>query len=180
MTKNHIVPTMREGKIAGFSGDGVSLVSVPSDGTYTLDADLTVQGVYAETAPTSHPEGITWAAGVAPTKYPALLVFVRVGGKVLGYAAGAGGSPENPAPVDEGVPAPAPQAVVSGKEITVSWEPVPGATGYEVSVNGGAPTAASSPYRTQGQPGETGTIRVRALKDSQQSPWASVDYAVPR
>lgn len=156
--------------------------SVDGGGTYEI-RDVQVQGVYAAAAPASHPAGVEWAAGAPPTAYPALLIFVKTGGKTLGYVAGttatAAAAPM-PSPLQPAVlAAPAPKATVTGGTLEISWEPVGGATGYEIMVDGAAPSPASSPHRVQVTPGTSGTVQVRAVKDATHSAWGSVDYAVP-
>lgn len=154
--------------------------SVDGGGTYEI-RDVQVQGVYAATAPASHPAGVEWAAGGPPTAYPALLIFVKAGDKTLGYVAGSPAAAPGPAPSPHqptALVAPVPKATVAGGTLEISWEPVVGATGYEVMVDGAVSTA-SSPHRVQVTPGTSGTVQVRAVKDTIRSAWGSVDYAVP-
>lgn len=156
--------------------------SVDGGGTYEI-RDVQVQGVFAAATPASHPAGVEWAAGAPPTAYPALLIFVKIGGKTIGYVAGntvAAAPAPVPSPQQPATLAtPAPKAAVAGGTLEITWEQVQGATGYEVMVDGAAPAAASSPHRVQVSPGASGTVQVRAVKDTTRSAWGSVDYAVP-
>lgn len=108
--------------------------------------------------------------------------------------------PVNPAPVQPPVtpgpaqpqppaqpPAPAPATLVAptlshsfeGNTIIVSWPNVTGATGYEISVNGSAPAAATSPHRATITLGESGTVKVRSVAGANKSDFAVLNYDAP-
>ncbi|BDU74225.1 carbohydrate-binding protein [Mesoterricola silvestris] len=73
-------------------------------------------------------------------------------------------------------------AVAAGPgRIVVTWSPSPGATGYELMVDG-VVAGASSPYLHKGlAPGSTHAYRVRALNDGGTSAWSEpVSCAVER
>ena len=95
-----------------------------------------------------------------------------------------------PAPSPAQPPAPSPATPVQlvaptlshsfeGNTIIVTWPNVPGATSYEVSVNGSAPTAATSPHRATITLGESGTVKVRSIAGANKSDFAVLDYDAP-
>lgn len=67
----------------------------------------------------------------------------------------------------------------NGENIVIEWAPVTGATGYEVSLNGAAPTAATSPHSEHVAPGEAGSVKVRAVAGNVKSDFATLDYTAP-
>lgn len=65
------------------------------------------------------------------------------------------------------------------KQINVSWSAVEGAT-YEVTVNGSTTTVSSTSVSVSGgNPGDTVSINVVAVKDGKRSPASSTTVKIP-
>ncbi|WP_436970084.1 fibronectin type III domain-containing protein, partial [Listeria monocytogenes] len=65
------------------------------------------------------------------------------------------------------------------KQINVSWSAVDGAT-YEVTVNGSTTTVSSTSVSVSGgNPGDTVSINVVAVKDGNRSPASSTTVKIP-
>ena len=131
----------------------------------------------------THPEGVTWQTknGAAPSS--GLVILVRAGTHIYGIVPGAAGtaSPNNPQPDQGGTSVAAPQNLriaQAGGGITVSWDAVEGATGYDISVNSSDPEPAVSPYTVHLGAGASGVIQVRAKKGSAVSAWVQASFMV--
>lgn len=166
-------------------------IQVVNNRAYSMPEGTDIAGFFLQSGAV-HPAGVLWqtAGNAAPSS--GLVILVRAGGQVYGYVPGAAAvapSPNTPQPAQPPVPQPAPGgATVAAPQnlriaqaeggITVSWDAVPGATGYEISVDGGDPVPATSPYTVQATGGKSGIIQVRAKKDSTASAWAQQSYMV--
>lgn len=131
----------------------------------------------------THPAGVLWQTPGGAPPSSGLVILVRAGDQVYGYVPGASGthSPKLPQPDQGGTYVAAPQnlriAQVEGG-ITVSWDEVPGATGYDISVNSSDPEPTVSPYTVHLGLGASGIIQVRAKKNSAVSAWAQQSFMV--
>jgi len=167
-------------------------VQVVNNRAYSLPEGTDVAGFFLQGGAV-HPVGVLWqtAGNVAPSY--GLVILVRAGEQVYGYVPGAvaapnpgNATPAQPAPV---APAPAtpvgaPDAPtnlrvsVNGTNLTVTWDTVPDATGYQIAIDGSSPATAQPGHVFTVQSGQSGIIQVRTVKGDQHSAWTQLGYQV--
>lgn len=62
--------------------------------------------------------------------------------------------------------------------MTVNWDSVAGATGYQIAIDGSSPAAAQPGHAFTAKPGQSGIIQVRAVKGDKHSDWSQLSYQV--
>nr|DAX45669.1 MAG TPA: Spherulation-specific family 4 [Caudoviricetes sp.] len=167
-------------------------VQVVNNRAYSIPEGTDIAGFFLQGGAV-HPVGVLWqtAGNVAPSS--GLVILVRAGNQVYGYVPGAVAPAPNvpqpaqpPAPV---VPAPATPAgapdaptnlrvTVNGTNLTVTWDTVPDATGYQIAIDGSSPSTAQSGHTFTANPGQSGIIQVRTVKSDQHSAWTQLGYQV--
>lgn len=166
-------------------------IQVVSNRAYALPDGTDIAGFFLQSGAV-HPAGVLWqtAGNVAPSS--GLVILVRAGGQVYGYVPGAAAvapAPNNPQPVQPVVPAPATPAgapdapqnlrvTANGTNLTVTWDAVAGATGYQIAIDGSSPATAQSGHVFTAKPGQSGIIQVRTVRDDQHSAWTQLGYQV--
>lgn len=60
--------------------------------------------------------------------------------------------------------------------MTVTWDAVDGATGYQIAIDGSSPASAQSGHVFTVRSGQSGVIQVRAVKGDKHSDWAQLSY----
>lgn len=171
-------------------------VHVVNNRAYSMPEGTDVAGFFLQSGAV-HPAGVLWqtAGNVAPSY--GLVILVRAGSQVYGYVPGAAATvapapnPGNVAPVQPApvVPAPAtpegaPDAptnlrvAVNGTNLTVTWDTVPDATGYQIAIDGSSPATAQPGHVFTVQSGQSGIIQVRTVKGDQHSAWTQIGYQV--
>lgn len=167
-------------------------VQVVNNRAYSMPEGTDVAGFFLQSGAV-HPVGVLWqtAGNVAPSS--GLVILVRAGEQVYGYVPGAAAAPNpgnatpaQPAPV---VPAPATPAgapdaptnlrvTTDGGNLTVTWDTVAGATGYQIAIDGSSPMEAQPGHRFTAKSGQSGIIQVRTVKGDQHSAWTQLGYQV--
>lgn len=166
-------------------------IQVVNNRAYALPDGTDIAGFFLQSGAV-HPAGVLWqtAGNVAPSS--GLVILVRAGGQVYGYVPGAAAvapAPNNPQPAQPAVPAPATPAgapdapqnlrvTVNGTNLTVTWDAVAGATGYQIAIDGSSPATAQSGHVFTAKPGQSGIIQVRTVRDDQHSAWTQLGYQV--
>nr|DAR85104.1 MAG TPA: Spherulation-specific family 4 [Caudoviricetes sp.] len=167
-------------------------IQVVNNRAYSLPESTDVAGFFLQSGAV-HPAGVLWqtAGNVAPSS--GLVILVRAGSQVYGYVPGAAAAPNpgnatpaQPAPVVPAPPTPAgaPDAptnlrvAVDGTNLTVTWDAVAGATGYQIAIDGSSPAAAQSGHVFTAKPGQSGIIQVRTARGDQHSAWTQLSYQV--
>lgn len=174
-------------------------IQVVNNRAYSLPDGTDIAGFFLQ-AGAVHPDGVLWqtAGNAAPSS--GLVILVRAGGQVYGYVPGAAAAaapapnPGNVAPAQPPVPAPAVPApatpagapdapqnlrvTVNGTNLTVTWDTVPDATGYQIAIDGSSPAAAQSGHVFTVQSGQSGIIQVRTVNGDQHSAWTQLGYQV--
>lgn len=171
-------------------------IQVVNNRAYSLPESTDIAGFFLQGGAV-HPAGVLWqtAGNVAPSY--GLVILVRAGSQVYGYVPGAATAaapapnPGNVAPVQPApvVPAPAtptdaPDAptnlrvTVNGTNLTVTWDTVPDATGYQIAIDGSSPAAAQPGHVFTVQSGQSGIIQVRTVRGDQHSAWTQLGYQV--
>ena len=170
-------------------------IQVVNNRSYSLPEGTDIAGFFLQ-AGAVHPAGVLWqtVGNAAPSS--GLVILVRAGDQVYGYVPGAAAAvapaPNAPQPAQPPAPAvPAPatpsgapdapanlRVTASGTNLTVTWDSVAGATGYQIAIDGSSPTAAQSGHVFTAKPGQSGIIQVRTVKDGQHSAWTQLGYQV--
>lgn len=171
-------------------------IQVVNNRAYSLPESTDIAGFFLQGGAV-HPAGVLWqtAGNVAPSS--GLVILVRAGNQVYGYVPGAAAAvapapnPGNVAPVQPApvVPAPATPAgapdaptnlrvTVNGTNLTVTWDTVPDATGYQIAIDGSSPAAAQPGHVFTVQSGQSGIIQVRTVKGDKHSAWTQLGYQV--
>lgn len=172
-------------------------IQVVNNRAYSMPEGTDVAGFFLQSGAV-HPSGVLWQTPGNAAPSAGLVILVRAGDQVYGYVPGvaAGVSPvpnpgnaapvQPPAPV---VPAPAtpegaPDAptnlrvTVNGTNLTVTWDTVAGATGYQIAIDGSSPAAAQPGHVFTVQSGQSGIIQVRTVRGDQHSAWTQLGYQV--
>lgn len=171
-------------------------IQVVNNRAYSLPEGTDIAGFFLQ-SDAVHPANVLWqtAGNAAPAS--GLVILVRAGGQVYGYVPGAAAAvapapnpgnatPVQPAPV---VPAPATPAgapdaptnlrvTADGGNLTVTWDTVSGATGYQIAIDGSSPAAAQPGHVFTAKSGQSGIIQVRTVKGDQHSAWTQLGYQV--
>jgi len=173
-------------------------IQVVNNRAYSMPDGTDIAGFFLQSGAV-HPAGVLWqtAGNAAPSS--GLVILVRAGGQVYGYVPGAAvvapvPNPGNVAPAQPPAPTPvvpapatpegAPDApanlrvTTNGAELTITWDTVVGATGYQIAIDGSSPTAAQPGHRFTAKSGQSGIIQVRAVKGDQHSAWTQLGYQV--
>ena len=171
-------------------------IQVVNNRAYSLPDGTDIAGFFLQGGAV-HPAGVLWqtAGNAAPSS--GLVILVRAGEQVYGYMPGAAAAaapapnpgnatPAQPAPVVPAPPTPAgaPDAptnlrvAVDGTNLTVTWDAVADATGYQIAIDGSSPAAAQPGHVFTVQPGQSGIIQVRAVRGDQHSAWTQLGYQV--
>lgn len=167
-------------------------IQVVNNRAYSLPDGTDIAGFFLQGGAV-HPAGVLWQTPGNAAPSTGLVILVRAGEQVYGYVPGAvaapnpgNATPAQPAPV---VPAPAtptgaPDAptnlrvTVNGTNLTVTWDTVPDATGYQIAIDGSSPAAAQPGHVFTVQSGQSGIIQVRTVKGDQHSAWTQLGYQV--
>lgn len=172
-------------------------IQVVQNRAYALPEGTDIAGFFLQ-AGAVHPAGVQWQTPGNAAPSTGLVILVRAGEQVYGYVPGAAVSaapapnPGNAAPVQPPapvVPAPAtpvgaPDAptnlrvTVNGTNLTVTWDTVAGATGYQIAIDGSSPAAAQPGHVFTVQSGQSGIIQVRTVRGDQHSAWTQLGYQV--
>ena len=170
-------------------------VQVVNNRAYSMPEGTDVVGFFLQGGAV-HPAGVLWqtVGNVAPSS--GLVILVRAGEQIYGYVPGAATAAapapnvpqpaQPPAPV---VPAPATPAgapdaptnlrvTTDGGNLTVTWDTVAGATGYQIAIDGSSPMEAQPGHRFTAKSGQSGIIQVRTVKGDQHSAWTQLGYQV--
>lgn len=173
-------------------------IQVVNNRAYSLPESTDIAGFFLQGGAV-HPAGVLWqtAGNVAPSS--GMVILVRAGEQVYGYVPGAAAvapapNPGNAAPAQPPAPAPvvpapatpegAPDAptnlrvTTNGTELTITWDTVDGATGYQIAIDGSSPTAAQPGHRFAAKSGQSGIIQVRTVRGDQHSAWTQLGYQV--
>lgn len=62
--------------------------------------------------------------------------------------------------------------------MTVTWDTVNGATGYQIAIDGSSPASANPGHVFAVRSGQSGIIQVRTVKGDKHSAWAQLSYQV--
>ena len=160
-------------------------VEVVAGGSIPALAEGEQERAFMVTAQATAPDGVTWLGGSAPdAAFRGLVVLRRVSdGTVLGVSRSTDTSntpvvppAPNPQPTPAALARPIVTTTAAAGSVTARWEPVAGAESYEVQVDTGEPTAASSPH-TFTPASANGTVKVRAVRGSERGPWGIAVYA---
>lgn len=172
-------------------------IQVVNNRAYSLPEGTDIAGFFLQSGAV-HPSGVLWQTPGNAAPSAGLVILVRAGDQIYGYVPGAAASavpapnPGNAAPVQPPapvVPAPAtpegaPDAptnlrvTVNGTNLTVTWDTVAGATGYQVAIDGSSPAAAQPGHVFTVQSGQSGIIQVRTVRGDQHSAWTQLGYQV--
>lgn len=170
-------------------------VHVVNNRAYSMPEGTDIAGFFLQ-AGAVHPAGVLWqtVGNVAPSS--GLVILVRAGEQIYGYVPGAATAAapapnvpqpaQPPAPV---VPAPATPAgapdaptnlrvTTDGGNLTVTWDTVAGATGYQIAIDGSSPMEAQPGHRFTAKSGQSGIIQVRTVEGDQHSAWTQLGYQV--
>lgn len=167
-------------------------VQVVNGRAYSMPEGTDIAGFFLQ-AGAVHPAGVLWqtVGNVAPSS--GLVILVRAGEQIYGYVPGAAApAPNAPQPLQPPAPAvPAPatptgapdapnnlHVTANGTNLTVTWDSVAGATGYQIAIDGSSPTAAQSGYVFTAKSGQSGIIQVRTVRGDQHSAWTQLGYQV--
>lgn len=170
-------------------------IQVVNNRAYSLPESTDIAGFFLQGGAV-HPAGVLWQTPGNAAPSTGLVILVRAGSQVYGYVPGAATAAapapnvpqpaQPPAPV---VPAPATPAgapdaptnlhvTVNGTNLTVTWDTVPDATGYQIAIDGSSPAAAQPGHVFTVQSGQSGIIQVRTVKGDQHSAWTQLGYQV--
>lgn len=169
-------------------------IQVVNNRAYSLPESTDIAGFFLQSGAV-HPTGVLWQTPGNTAPSTGLVILVRAGEQVYGYVPGAvaepapnpgNATPAQPAPV---APAPAtpvgaPDAPtnlrvsVNGTNLTVTWDTVPDATGYQIAIDGSSPATAQPGHVFTVQSGQSGIIQVRTVKGDQHSAWTQLGYQV--
>nr|DAR21482.1 MAG TPA: Spherulation-specific family 4 [Caudoviricetes sp.] len=171
-------------------------IQVVNNRAYSLPEGTDIAGFFLQGG-AIHPAGVLWQTQGNAVPSTGLVILVRAGEQVYGYVPGVAAgvapapnpgnaTPAQPAPV---VPAPATPAgapdaptnlrvTVNGANLTVTWDTVAGATGYQIAIDGSSPTVAQPGHVFTAQSGQSGIIQVRAVNGDQHSAWTQLGYQV--
>lgn len=159
-------------------------VEVVAGGSIPALAEGEQERAFMVTAQATAPDGVTWLGEAPSAAFRGLVVLRRVSdGTVLGVSRSTDNSNTPvvpPAPTPQPTPAalarPTVTTTAAAGAVTARWEPVAGAESYEVQVDTGEPTAASSPH-TFTPAAANGAVKVRAVRGSERGPWGIAVYA---
>lgn len=171
-------------------------IQVVQNRAYALPDGTDIAGFFLQVGAV-HPAGVLWQTPGNAAPSTGLVILVRAGDQVYGYVPGVAAgvapapnpgnaTPAQPAPV---VPAPATPAgapdaptnlrvTVNGTNLTVTWDTVPDATGYQIAIDGSSPATAQPGHVFTVQSGQSGIIQVRAVNGDQHSAWTQLGYQV--
>lgn len=171
-------------------------IQVVNNRAYSLPDGTDIAGFFLQGGAV-HPEGVLWQTPGNAAPSTGLVILVRAGEQVYGYVPGAAAvapapNPGNAAPVQPPVPVvPAPatptgapdaptnlRVTVNGTNLTVTWDTVDGATGYQIAIDGSSPAAAQPGHVFTVQSGQSGIIQVRTVKGDKHSAWTQLGYQV--
>lgn len=167
-------------------------IQVVNNRAYSLPEGTDVAGFFLQSGAV-HPAGVLWqtVGNVAPSS--GLVILVRAGDQVYGYVPGAAApapnAPQPAQPPAPAVPVPATPAgapdaptnlrvTVNGTNLTVTWDTVPDATGYQIAIDGSSPATAQPGHVFTVQSGQSGIIQVRTVRGDQHSAWTQLGYQV--
>nr|DAU28005.1 MAG TPA: Spherulation-specific family 4 [Caudoviricetes sp.] len=170
-------------------------VQVVNNRAYSMPEGTDIAGFFLQSGAV-HPAGVLWqtAGNVAPSA--GLVILVRAGEQIYGYVPGAATAaapapnvPQPAQPPAPAVPAPATPAgapdaptnlrvTTDGGNLTVTWDTVAGATGYQIAIDGSSPMEAQPGHRFTAKSGQSGIIQVRTVKGDQHSAWTQLGYQV--
>lgn len=171
-------------------------IQVVNNRAYSLPEGTDIAGFFLQSGAV-HPSGVLWQTPGNAAPSTGLVILVRAGEQVYGYVPGAAAAvapapnPGNVAPVQPApvVPAPATPAgapdaptnlrvTVNGTNLTVTWDTVPDATGYQIAIDGSSPATAQPGHVFTVQSGQSGIIQVRTIKGDKHSAWTQLGYQV--
>jgi len=171
-------------------------IQVVNNRAYSLPDGTDIAGFFLQGGAV-HPAGVLWQTPGNAAPSTGLVILVRAGEQVYGYVPGAAAvapapNPGDVAPVQPPAPAvPAPatpdgapdaptnlRVTTNGTELTITWDTVDGATGYQIAIDGSSPTAAQPGHRFTAKSGQSGIIQVRTVKGDQHSAWTQLGYQV--
>lgn len=174
-------------------------IQVVNNRAYSLPDGTDIAGFFLQSGAV-HPAGVLWQTPGNAAPSAGLVILVRAGEQVYGYVPGAATAvspapnPGNVAPAQPPAPAPvvpapatpvgAPDAptnlrvTVNGTNLTVTWDAVPDATGYQIAIDGSSPAAAQPGHVLTVHSGQSGIIQVRTVRGDQQSAWTQLGYQV--
>ena len=171
-------------------------VQVVNNRAYSLPDGTDIAGFFLQGGAV-HPAGVLWQTPGNAAPSTGLVILVRAGEQVYGYVPGAAAvapapNPGDVAPVQPPAPAvPAPatpdgapdaptnlRVTTNGTELTITWDTVDGATGYQIAIDGSSPTAAQPGHRFTAKSGQSGIIQVRTVRGDQHSAWTQLGYQV--
>lgn len=171
-------------------------IQVVNNRAYSLPEGTDIAGFFLQSG-AIHPAGVLWQTSGNAAPSSGLVILVRADNQVYGYVPGAAtavspapnpgnAAPAQPTPI---VPAPATPAgapdaptnlrvAVNGTNLTITWDAVAGATGYQIAIDGSSPASAQSGHVFTVQSGQSGIIQVRTVKGDQHSAWTQLGYQV--
>ena len=171
-------------------------IQVVNNRAYSLPDGTDIAGFFLQGGAV-HPAGVLWQTPGNAAPSTGLVILVRAGEQIYGYVPGAAAvapapNPGDVAPVQppaHAVPAPAtpdgaPDAptnlrvTMDGTNLTITWDTVDGATGYQIAIDGSSPTAAQPGHRFTAKSGQSGIIQVRTVRGDQHSAWTQLGYQV--
>ena len=170
-------------------------IQVVQNRAYALPDGTDIAGFFLQVGAV-HPAGVLWQTPGNAAPSTGLVILVRAGDQVYGYVPGVGAgvvpSPNAPQPAQPPapvVPAPATPAgapdaptnlrvTTDGGNLTVTWDTVAGATGYQIAIDGSSPMEAQPGHRLTAKSGQSGIIQVRTVKVDQHSAWTQLGYQV--
>lgn len=174
-------------------------VQVVNNRAYSMPEGTDIAGFFLQGGAV-HPAGVLWQTPGNAAPSTGLVILVRAGEQVYGYVPGAATAvspapnPGNAAPAQPPAPAPvvpapatpdgAPDAptnlrvTMDGTNLTITWDTVDGATGYQIAIDGSSPTAAQPGHRFTAKSGQSGIIQVRTVRGDQHSAWTQLGYQV--
>jgi len=171
-------------------------IQVVNNRAYSLPDGTDIAGFFLQGGAV-HPAGVLWQTPGNAAPSTGLVILVRAGEQVYGYVPGAAAvapapNPGDVAPVQPPAPAvPAPatpdgapdaptnlRVTTNGTELTITWDTVDGATGYQIAIDGSSPTAAQPGHRFTAKSGQSGIIQVRTVRGDQHSAWTQLGYQV--
>lgn len=174
-------------------------IQIVNNRAYSLPEGTDISGFFLQSGAV-HPAGVLWQTPGNAAPSSGLVILVRAGEQVYGYVPGAAAAvapapnPGNVAPAQPPAPAPvvpapatpagAPDAPtnlrvsVNGTNLTITWDAVAGATGYQIAIDGSSPAAAQPGHVFTVQSGQSGIIQVRTVRGDQHSVWTQLGYQV--
>ena len=171
-------------------------IQVVNNRAYSLPDGTDIAGFFLQGGAV-HPAGVLWQTPGNAAPSTGLVILVRAGEQVYGYVPGAAAvepatNPGDVAPVQPPAPAvPAPatpdgapdaptnlRVTMDGTNLTITWDTVDGATGYQIAIDGSSPTAAQPGHRFTAKSGQSGIIQVRTVRGDQHSAWTQLGYQV--